>query len=180
MMILASLTIEFGGVFPKFPTAFITSSKLLFPSGHAMRMFIESIQSRAFLVMFVQKILCNFYSCGITKVDVKRRESLFHKEPTWLSDLSPRFYSTPVKFERCEETVWHSLDEWVIGYASGQKMVDGCMEAKNEVCSYLRKTVTCPLQGSEIFTFLRRGWPADSKVCVRLPSTSFTCGGYFI
>lgn len=91
-------------VFPKFLKSFSVSDTLVSPSGHALRMFVEHSNSNASLWMFVHKILSNF----------------FNSKPLWVVNHSVYFPTNfdmrPERLERTEDTVWHSVEEWLLGY----------------------------------------------------------------
>lgn len=50
-----------GMNYPKFPNAFSASEKLVTPSGHSLRMYLEFTHHDASLCMFAYKIISNFF-----------------------------------------------------------------------------------------------------------------------
>lgn len=161
-----------GMVFAKFPTNFSVSDEIVSPSGHSLRMFIEFISCKASLMMFLYKIISNFYSTGRTKIASDKRKMLFHDEDNecWLPEISERFVIEKVHLENCESTLWHSLTEWIIGYQSAVYLMKGKKEkVVEEVENFLRTVIKCDLKGAEIFRFSQRSMISEGRSSVAVP-----------
>nr|APG79109.1 hypothetical protein 1 [Hubei lepidoptera virus 4] len=155
-----------GLKFAKFPVAFSLADDIISPSGHSLRMFIEFVECRASLVMFIHKILSNFYSSGRNKLASDRVKEFVHDKDNdcWLSELSERFIIERINLERAESTVWHSLIEWIIGYRSALHLIKG---AKSEIVehieTFLSSTIKCDLKGTEIYQFRQKSLTSDKN-----------------
>lgn len=155
-------------VFPKFPQSFSAMDELTSPSGHALRMYVEYELGNASLCMFVYKILSNFYSTKQSRV--LSRQVHFPEEDarTWFGHISPRFSMIKDRLERADETVWHSLTEWILGYRAAGKLLKCDFKAIEEITNFLRHSVQCDLKGKEIFNYLQLGWTQGKGTHVRI------------
>nr|APG79104.1 hypothetical protein 1 [Hubei lepidoptera virus 5] len=169
-LLRTELSAAMGCVYAKFPNSFSVRDELVSPSGHSLRMFIEYTKGNASLCMFAFKIMTNFFNCGVRKISESKRDILFptQKSP-WIPELSPRFNNRKTRLERSDHGIWHSKDEWQIGYMAGQ-ILSGAHETEKEaVLNFLRVHINCDLKGLEIFKFMQRGWSGHSAADLRLP-----------
>lgn len=62
------------------------------------------------------------------------------------------------RLERADDTVWHSVKEWILGYTSVNLLTNKGSSVVTEVASFLNRHISCDLKGQEIYTFLQKGW----------------------
>lgn len=85
-------------------------------SGHALRMYIEFENGNASLCMFIYKILSNFFSTKSTRIVKPDTYFPSNNEDSWLGHISELFSMIKERLERSDEDVWHSVEEWSLGY----------------------------------------------------------------
>lgn len=118
-------------------------------------------------------MLSNFYSTKPSRIN--NVSSFFPNEEAhcWLGEISERFQMRVDRLERAESTIWHSVREWCLGYASASLLLERCHDVAQKVSRFLERNVSCELKGQEIFEFYQKGWPMTRDVAVRIPRHAF-------
>lgn len=155
--------------FAKFPGSFSAMDDLVSPSGHALRMYVEFERGNASICMFIFKILSNFFSTKTTRIVKPETYFPSNNKDSWLGLISNRFSMLKERLERSDDDIWHSVDEWSLGYISAGLLLECDMSVVREISSFIKRNVQCELKGREIFNFLQRGWSQGKGPAPRIP-----------
>lgn len=147
-----------GHLFPKFPHAFSYGDKLVSPSGHVLRTVLCYFRGYASIFQIYAKIIANFKNASANNVShcnwSKNCELV--KNGSSIYENLPRFNRTDPCIERRSTTIWHSLEEWVMGIEAASLFDNNACHDLRYVIHQLRTCIRSTKRGIELYEFMKR------------------------